>query len=130
MNSNRKGFPMLSCDFEEKIFQTLPGQGWRVLIQWNPDNPDALEGFPATTLEPVIAWVTARIQRERRRDGYKYEDVIIAPLVRYPVGDELVLMDSRDDSPRRFVYVAPDEELSEQHFKQLCGSYARGVVEC
>jgi len=121
---------MLSCDFEEKIFQTLPGQGWRVLIQWNPDNPDALEGFPATTLEPVIAWVTARIQRERRRDGYKYEDVIIAPLVRYPVGDELVLMDSRDDSPRRFVYVAPDEELSEQHFKQLCGSYARGVVEC
>lgn len=94
---------MFSCDFNEKVFQTLPGQGWRVLIQWNPDRVDEEEGFPAVTLEPVVAWVTARIQRERKRDEYKYEDVIIAPLVRWPSGDELVLMDSRDDCPRKFV---------------------------
>lgn len=117
---------MFSCDSDEKIFQTLPGQGWRVLIEWNRDSAE--DGFPAVTLEPVIAWVTARIPRERKRDGYMYEDVIIAPLVRWPSGDELVLMDSRSSLSRKVVYIAPGEEMSEEHFKQLSGSYAKGVT--
>lgn len=120
---------MFCCDFDEKIFQTLPGQGWRVLIKWGPDAPDKQDGFPETTLEPVIAWVTARVQRERMRDSFKYEDVIVAPLVRWPSGDELLLLDSRDNSPRAFVYLAPGEELSPQHFRQLRGEcYAEAVT--
>jgi hypothetical protein len=122
---------MFSCDFDEEVFQTLPGQGWRVLIQWNPDTPDALEGFPTHTLEPVIAWVTARVQREGKR--HRYQDVVIAPLVRWPSRNELVLLDGNapvNDS-RHFVFLAPGEELSQQHFEQLRGEFSKGVtVQC
>jgi hypothetical protein len=119
---------MFLCVFE-KIFQTLPGQGWRVLIDWSQDRFDEEDDYPAATLEPVIAWVTASIQRKRKRDGYKYEEVIIAPLVRDPSGDELLLMDSHADSSPKFVYVSPGEELSQQHFHQLRGGgYAKGVT--
>lgn len=117
---------MFSCDNDEKIFQTLPGQGWRVLIQWNADTVDSADGFPAMTLEPVIAWVTAKIPRGQDTKR-PFEDVIIAPLVRWPSGDELVLMDSRALATQKLVYVAPGEKLSEQHFEQLGGGYAKGV---
>jgi hypothetical protein len=124
---------MFACDSNGKIFQTLPGQGWRVLIRWNPAPPDEADGFPAATLEPVIAWVTAKVPREQNTDG-AYEEVIIAPLVRWPSGDELLLLDyqalvSKDSEPaRKFIYLAPGEELSQQHFEQLSGGYAKGVT--
>lgn len=121
---------MFPCMNDEKIFQTLPGQGWRVLIEWDRAPEDAADGYPAMTLEPVIAWVTARIQRKRKRDGFKYEDVIIAPLVRDCLGSDLLILD--DLEPRctfkKFVYLAPGEELSQQHFGQLDGDYAVGVT--
>jgi hypothetical protein len=118
---------MFVNDNGEKIFQTLTGQGWRALIQWNPSPQDAAEGFPTVTLEPVVAWVTAKISRDQPK-GQPYEDVIIAPLVRWPSGDELLLLDSRDDSERKFVYLAPGEELSQQHFDQLRDGYAKEVT--
>ncbi|MGA2675223.1 MAG: hypothetical protein ABSE99_18585 [Terracidiphilus sp.] len=119
---------MFVNDNGEKIFQTLAGQGWRALIQWNPSPQDAAEGFPAVTLEPVVAWVTAKISRDQPK-GQPYEDVIIAPLVRWPSGDELLLLDSRDGSGRKFVYLAPGEELSQPHFDQLhSGKYATEVT--
>jgi hypothetical protein len=112
---------MFVCDSNEKLFQTLPGQGWRVLVDWKAAAVDAADGMPAATLEPVIAWVTAKVPRE------KYEDVIIAPLVRWPTGDELVILDSRSISGHKFVFIAPGEELSQQHFDQLRGGYAKAV---
>ena len=120
---------MFSCVNDEKIFQTLPGQGWRVLVEWNLDGDLAAEGHPAMTLEPVIAWVTARIQRKRERDGFEYEDVIIAPLVRECLGSELILLDGMEPrtSFKRFVYVAPGEDASEQ-VSRLEGGYAVGVT--
>lgn len=110
---------MFVDDFEEKIFQTLPGQGWQVLIDWE----DLADGDPRYTLEPVIAWVTAKIERKGDRDT-----VIIAPLVRYPSGDELVLMDSRDGLHRKFVYLSPGEILTDVHFAQLEGASCKGVT--
>lgn len=122
---------MFSCINDEKIFQTLPGQGWRVLIEWDCVAELAEEGHPAMTLEPVIAWVTARVQRVRKRDGHKYEDVIIAPLVRETLGNELILLDvaapHERGSFKSFVYVAPGEDASEQ-IKRLDGEYASGVT--
>lgn len=120
---------MFVNDCNHKIFQTLPGQGWRVLIEWDPALVDPEDGFPAATLEPVTAWVTTKVQREPRGHA-PYEDVIIAPLVRWPSGDELVLLDSFETlTPfRKFVYIAPGEELSSQHFDQLRGSYAPAVT--
>lgn len=119
---------MFSCDNDEKIFQTLPGQGWRVLIEWNAEPEDVEDGHPVRTLEPVIAWVTARIQRKRKRDGFEYEDVIIAPLVRECLGNELILLDGMEHSSfKRFVYVAPGEDASEQ-VRRLEGGYAVGVT--
>ena len=118
---------MFTCINDEKIFQTLPGQGWRVLIQWNPIEADAAEGFPATTLEPVIAWVTVKVQR-KTKGRLPYEDVIIAPLVRWPSGDELFILDSSETHTPRFVYLAPNEELSNTHFVQLAGGYALPVT--
>jgi len=120
---------MFSCDYDEKIFQTLPGQGWRVLIEWNAEPEDVEDGHPVLTLEPVIAWVTARIQRKRERDGFKYEDVIVAPLVRDCLGSELLILDDRVPrcSFKRFLYLAPGEAVSE-HIKQLHGGYADGVT--
>ena len=103
------------------------------MIDWNPErNPDEPSDFPAMTLEPVVAWVTARVQRKRKRDGYKWKDVIIAPLVRYPVGGDLVLADkyAPENETRSFVYLAPGEELSHQHFEQLRGGYTKAVTQC
>ena len=118
---------MFANDGNEKIFQTLPGQRWRVLIQWNPDDVDAAEGFPATTLEPVIAWVTAKVERN---GSAPYDEVIITPLVRFPSGDELILLDSREFAPPKFVYLVPGEELLEEHFARLRGEkrYAKAVT--
>jgi hypothetical protein len=118
---------MFVNDNGEKIFQTLAGQGWRVLIQWNPAPEDKADGHPAVTLEPVIAWVTVKIPRENPK-GDPYEDVIIAPLVRDAYGDELLILDSRDGLGRRVLYLAPGEKLTEQHFEQLRGGYAKGVT--
>jgi len=121
---------MFVCFNDEKIFQTLPGQGWRVLIEWKRDAEDVADGVPAMTLEPVIAWVTARIHRKRERDGYKYEDVIIAPLVRDCHCSDLLVLDGLEprSSFRGFVYLAPGEDLTEKHTKQLHGGYAEGVT--
>jgi hypothetical protein len=123
---------MFSCINDEKIFQTLPGQGWRVLIEWKLDAEDIADGQPAITLEPVIAWVTARIQRTRERDGFNYEAVIIAPLVRESYGSDLLLLDK--DTPARsfkkFVYLEPGEELATGHFNQLQhGGYTHAVTD-
>jgi hypothetical protein len=120
---------MFSCDCDEKIFQTLPGQGWRVLNKWNMQPQDYAEGYPDHTLEPVIAWVTARVQRERPRDGFKFEDIIVAPLVRFPDGNELTLLDSNSPGAPACVYLAPGEELSQLHFDQLgYRAYAKAVT--
>lgn len=116
---------MFACDFSEKIFQTLPGQGWRVLIEWKPEAVDIAEGFPAVTCEPIVAWVSARIPRKGLHG--EYDEVVIAPLVRYPDGRELVLLDDRANFPRKAVYLAPGEELSQRHFDQLRGGYAAAV---
>jgi hypothetical protein len=122
---------MFTCDFDEKIIQTLPGQGWRVLIEWCPEPQDSADGHPALTLEPVIAWVSARIQRERKRDGYRYDDVSIVALVRGPWGSaDLMLLDGRADyrSFKSFTYLAPGEKISESHLKRLHGGYAEAVT--
>lgn len=113
---------MFANDFKEKIFQTLPGQGWQVLIDWNPEPQDLKGVQPRYTLEPIIAWVTAKVERENDRDN-----VIIAPLVRDASGDELALMDVRDGLGRTMVYLAPGETLAEEHFAQLRGEYRKGV---
>ena len=71
---------MYAINQNVKVFQTLPGQGWRLAIRWNAGH--------GVTVENVIAWVTAKITRSR------YEErVIIAPLVRNPNGN-LVLVDT------------------------------------
>jgi len=120
---------MFLCVNDEKIFQTLPGQGWRVLIEWKAEPEDVEDGHPVLTLEPVIAWVTARIQRKRERDGFEYEDVIIAALVRDCLGSELLILDDLEprSSFKRFVYLAPGEDVSE-HTKRLNCRYAEGVT--
>ena len=103
------------------------GKGWRVLIQWDPAAADAAEGFPAATLEPVIAWVTLKVPRIGAK--CTYDDVVIAPLVRFPSGDELLILDSDGPSSRKVVYLAPGEEVNEQHVNQLRhGGYATGVT--
>lgn len=123
---------MFLCVNDEKIFQTLPGQGWRVLIEWAKANggywPD---GWPDTTLEPVIAWVTAKVQRKGTQHREPYEQVVIAPLMRWPISGELYLFDdlwSKERSYQGMVCLAPGEELSEDHMRQLHGGYTKGVT--
>jgi hypothetical protein len=116
---------MFVCEREEKIFQTLPGQGWQVLVEWNLDPSHVEAGAPTTTLEPVVAWVTAKVPNKKTAAG---EDVVIAPLVRSPLdGGELVLL-----RPNSFVgacvYLAPGEKLSKDHFARLDGAYAEAVT--
>lgn len=117
---------MFVNDDGEKIFQTLPGQGWQVLIDWDSDmkgrNLDP--GDPRYTLEPVIAWITAKV--ERSSESRAWEEVIIAPLVRSTFQDELVLLDSRDGCSRTAVYIAPGEALTDEQLAQL-GAYRKGV---
>lgn len=119
---------MFVNDDGEKIFQTLPGQGWQVLIDWDSEQQgQGLDpGDPRYTLEPVIAWVTAKI--ERKNESRAWEDVIIAPLVRSTFRDELVLLDSRDSHSRAAVYLAPGEKPTDEHFQQLRGASRKGVV--
>lgn len=115
---------MLACDYNEKIFQTLPGQGWRVIIEWDFDMSDDL---PAMTLEPVVAWVTAKLHRSGKRGPY--DEVVIAPMVRWPAGDELLLLDTRGSTIiKKVTYLAPGDEPSTQQSRQLNESYAKGVV--
>jgi hypothetical protein len=123
---------MFSCVNDEKIFQTLPGQGWRVLIEWAKTNgsywPD---DWPDMTLEPVIAWVTARITRRGNQPHASDEQVVIAPLVRWPISGELYLLAglwSNERSYQGVVYLAPGEEPSEEHMRQLRGGYAKAVT--
>lgn len=116
---------MFINESNEKIFQTLPGQGWQALIDWNTDAASLAEGEPRYTLEPIIAWVTARI--ERKNECRVWEDVVITGLVRDTSRGELVLLDSRDGLDRAFVFLAPGESLSEEHFTLLKGGYRNGV---
>jgi hypothetical protein len=113
----------------EKVFQTLPGQGWQVLVDWNADaTPRAQdEDDPRYTLEPVVAWVTAKIERKCKSGSEAWEDVVIAPLVRSTFRGELVLLDTRDGCSREVVYLAPGETLQDEHFAQLKGAYRKGV---
>ena len=113
---------MFVNDFQEKVFQTLPGQGWQALIDWSPEPRDVADGMPRYTLEPVIAWVTAKVERENDRDT-----VIIAPLVRDTFGNELTLLDAHDGLNRAAIYLAPGETLTDEHFAQLKGAYRKGV---
>jgi hypothetical protein len=116
---------------EGKIFQTLPGQGWRVLIQWEKSNGYCPDEWPDVTLEPVISWVTAKVPYKASKHREAGEHVVIAPLVRWPIAGELFLMSEGWSKERRyqgFVYLAPGEELSEDHMRQLRGGYAKGVT--
>jgi hypothetical protein len=117
---------MFVNDDGEKFCQTLPGQGWQVLIDWNTSAADIAEGAPRFTLEPVIAWATAKVERLDRATNCT--DVIFAPLVRGICTDELVLLDSRDKRGREVTYLAPGEKLRADHFAQLRGAYRKGVL--
>ena len=111
-----------------KILQTVAGQGWRVLIKW-AETP--CDGWPDTTLEPVIAWVTARVPRKGDQQRAPYEQEVIAPLVRWPISGELYLLAdlwSKERTYQGMVYLAPGEELSEDHVRQLQGGYITGVT--
>jgi len=117
---------MFVNDFHEKIFQTLPGQGWYVLVDRNPDaRKDVFdEGDPRYSLECVIAWVTVKV--ERSHDKGSWEDILIAPLVRTTLHSELELLDTRAVK-YNVVYLAPGETLQDEHFAQLKGAYRKGV---
>jgi hypothetical protein len=113
---------MFVNDFQERIFQTLPGQGWHVLIdEGEPSPADAADGAPRFLHEPVIAFVTARMTDEKGRD-----EVIIAPLVRGAATGELDIIDTRG-SENRVLYLAPGEELTEAHFAQFGQFWRKGV---
>lgn len=118
---------MFINEFGEKIFQTLPGQGWQVLVDWKPHTTESRDGHPRYTLEPVIAWVTAKV--EHKNGTHAWEDVIIAPLVRSVYGDDLELLDTHDSLSRSVRYLAPGEELQDEHFALLRGesTYRKGV---
>jgi hypothetical protein len=114
---------MFVNDFQERIFQTTPGQGWHVLIdQGEPGPADAADGAPRFLHEPVIALVTARMTDEKGRD-----EVIIAPLVRGAATGELDIVDTRG-SDYKVLYLAPGEELTEAHFAQLECFWRKGVT--
>ena len=114
---------MFVNDCQERIFQTLPGQGWHVLIdQGEPSPEDAAEGESRFLHEPVIAWVTARSTYEKGRD-----EVIIAPLVRCTATGELDIIDTRARNAARVLYLAPGEELTEAHFAEIGSFYRKGV---
>lgn len=114
---------MFVNDFQERIFQTLPGQGWHVLIdEGEPSPADAAEGTPRFLYEPVIAFVTARMTDEKERD-----EVIIAPLVRGAATGELDIIDTRGRAVK-VLYLAPGEELTEAHFAQLEDFWRKGVT--
>jgi hypothetical protein len=115
-------------DFNEKVFQTLPGNGWRALIAWNPDAADKADGHPEHTLEIVIAWVTLKVERHCKRTNRTWENVIIAALVRDTLGGQLLILDDGDGCGRNVVYLAPGEELAQHHFEQLRGAYAKAVT--
>lgn len=116
---------MFVNDDGEKFYQTLPGQGWQVLIDWDWDAIELADGNPRYTLEPVIAWATTKVERHSK--DRSWTDVIVAALVRGTCTDELVLLDSRDSSGRKVTYLAPGEPLTDAHFTLLGGGYRRGV---
>ena len=114
---------MFVNDFQERIFQTLPGQGWHVLIdQGEPSREDAAEGESRFLHEPVIAWVTARMADEKGRD-----EVIIAPLVRTSATGQLSLIDTRARNAEKVLYLAPGELLTDAHFTEIGNFYRKGV---
>lgn len=114
---------MFVNDFQERIFQTLPGQGWRVLIDMGePEPADAADGQPRFLHEPVIAFVTARMTDRKGRD-----EVIIAPLVRSSATGELDLIDTRALNAQKVLYLAPGEELTDAHFEQIGQFWRKGV---
>jgi len=114
---------MFVNDFQERIFQTLPGQGWHVLIdQGEPSPADAGDGQPRFFHEPVIAFVTARMTDEKRRD-----EVIIAPLVRGAGTGELDIIDTRGGTDK-VLYLAQGEQLTDAHFAQLEDFWRKGVT--
>jgi len=119
---------MFVNEFNEKIFQTLPGQGWHVLVDRNPEaDPSFLDADdPRYSLEPVIAWVTAKVERKHDKGKGSWEEVLIAPLVRTTIHSELELLDARADK-YNVVYLAPGETLQDEHFAQLKGAYRKGV---
>lgn len=109
-----EGFFLMYAIKNAKVFQTLPGQGWRLAIRWNASSGQSI------TTENVIAWVTAKITR-----SYADERVIIAPLVRNPNDGELVLVDTEttvgnhDEPIYGFALLAPAEDFTERHERAL-----------
>ena len=114
---------MFVNDFQERIFQTLPGQGWHVLIdEGEPSPADAADGAPRFLHEPVIAFVTARMTDAKGRD-----EVVIAPLVRDSATGELSLIDTRARNTEKVLYLAPGEVLTDAHFAEIGNFYRKGV---
>lgn len=117
---------MYTVDENSKIFQTLPGDGWQALIKWCARY--AMDGVPVMTLEPIVAWVTAKVSR--KMPAGEYEGMIIAALVRSAnCGADLVLLDVFDNRVDGFTLLAPGENLQPKHFRLLEGGHASGVTE-
>ena len=109
---------MYAINQNAKVFQTLPGQGWRLAVRWKACY--SLSSDQDVTVENVIAWVTAKVMRSR------YEErVIIAPLVRNPKLGTLVLVDTEtvvgnhDEPIYGFILLAPGEDFNESHKRAL-----------
>jgi len=109
---------MYALDKNSKVFQTLPGQGWRLAVRWNARY--SLSSNNDITVENVIAWVTAKVMR-----GRNDERVIIAPLVRNPKRATLVLVDAEttvgnhEEPIYGVILLAPGEDFTERHERAL-----------
>ena len=112
----------------ERFCQTLPGQGWQVLVDWDCHDTGALdEGDPRFTLEPVIAWATVKVERQSKDKTRAWTPQIFVPIVRTTFADELVILDTYEHTHVKLTYLAPGEELTDAHFALLKGGYRKGV---
>jgi hypothetical protein len=111
----------------ERFCQTLPGQGWQVLVDWDSESLGLDEGDPRFTLEPVVAWATVKVERQSADKKRAWTPQIFAPIVRSTSGDELVLLDSCGHPHFKVTYLAPGEELTDAHFALLKGGHRKGV---
>ncbi|HSY34535.1 MAG TPA: hypothetical protein VK814_02180 [Acidobacteriaceae bacterium] len=111
----------------ERFCQTLPGQGWQVLVDWDCESLDLDAGDPRFTLEPVVAWATVKVERQSADKKRAWTPQIFVPIVRSTSSDELVLLDSTAHRFIKFTYLAPGEELADAHFALLKGGHRKGV---
>ena len=98
---------MLTLYNAEKIHQTLPGQGWRVILATEDvDCVDELIVFE----EPVIAWVT--FDQPHQEGHHEWEWLHVSALIRNPQGSDLSLCNS---PYKGYVYLSPGEERTAKH---------------